>query len=85
MTGLKVQNIQTAPKVNNKQFNQKIGRKPKQTFSQRRHIDGQQEHEKMLLIAKYQRNVNKNFNEISLHIIKMAILKKSVHFAEDVE
>ena len=29
MTGLKVQNIQTAPKVNNKQFNQKIGRKPK--------------------------------------------------------
>ena len=37
----------------NKQLNQKMGRKPKQTFPQKRHRDGQQTHEKMLNIVHY--------------------------------
>ena len=32
-----------------------------------RHTDGQQTHEKMLNIIHYQRNANKNHNEISPH------------------
>ena len=31
----------------------KMGRRPKQTFLQRRHTDGQQTHEKMLNITNY--------------------------------
>ena len=54
--GINIQNIQIAhttqyPK--NKQLNQKMGRRPKETFFQRRHTDGQQAHEKMLNIANY--------------------------------
>ena len=37
----------------NKQPNQKVGRRPKQTFLQRRHTYGQQTREKMLNIAHY--------------------------------
>ena len=47
-----------------------MGRRSKQTFLQRRHIDGQKAHEKMLNIANYQRNANQNNNEISPHISK---------------
>ena len=36
-----------------KQLNQKVGRKTKQTFFQRRYTDDQQTHEKMLNIANY--------------------------------
>ena len=32
----------------------KMGRRPEQTFSQRRHTDGQQAHEKMLNITNHQ-------------------------------
>ena len=39
-----------------------MSRKPKQTFFQRRHEDGQQTHEKMLNIANYYRNANQNYN-----------------------
>ena len=35
----------------NKQPNQNVGKRPKQTFLQRGHRDGQQTHEKMLNIA----------------------------------
>ena len=53
---------------NKKQIIQsKMGRRPKQTFLQRRHIDGQQAHEKMFNIANYQRNANQNYNEIPPH------------------
>ena len=54
--GISLQNIQTAHAAQyqkNKQPNQKMGRRSKQTFLQRRHTDGQQAHEKMLNIAKY--------------------------------
>ena len=37
----------------NKQPNQKMGRRPKQTFLERRHTDGQKAHEKMLNITNY--------------------------------
>ena len=37
----------------NKQPNQKMGGRPKLTFLQRRHIDGQEAYEKMLNITNY--------------------------------
>ena len=37
----------------NKQPNQKMGKRPKQTFLQRRHADGQKAHEKMLNNTNY--------------------------------
>ena len=36
-----------------KRPNQKMGRRPKQTFLQRSHTDGQQTHEKMLNVTNY--------------------------------
>ena len=44
-----------------------MGRRPKQTFLQRRHIDGPKTHDKMLNITNYQRNANQNYNEVSPH------------------
>ena len=44
-----------------------MGRRPKQTFLQRRHTDGQKAHENMLNIVNYQRNANQNYNEVSPH------------------
>ena len=51
----------------NKQPNPKIGRRPKQTFLQRRCIDCQQTHEKMLNITNHWRNANQNYDEVSPH------------------
>ena len=50
-----------------KKNNQKIGRRPKQIFLQRRYSDGQQAHEKMLIIANYYRTTNQNYNELPPH------------------
>ena len=64
------QNMQAAHTTQcqkNKQLNQKMGKRPKQTFLQRRHTDGYQTHEKMLNITHYQRNVNQNHNEVPFH------------------
>ena len=50
------QNIQAAHTIQyqkNKQSNQKVGKRPKQTFLQRRNTKGQQEYEKMLNTANY--------------------------------
>ena len=44
-----------------------MGRRPKYTFLQRRHTDGQDTYEKMLNITNYQRNANQNYNEVSPH------------------
>ena len=44
-----------------------MGRRPKQTFLQRRHTGGQEAHEKMLSMTKYQRYASQNYNEVSLH------------------
>ena len=45
-----------------------MGRRPEQTFFQRKHTDGQQAHEKMLNISNHDRNANQNKNEMSPHI-----------------
>ena len=39
--------------IKKKQPNPKMGRRPRETFLQRRHTDGQQAHEKMLNSANY--------------------------------
>ena len=44
-----------------------MGRRPDQTFLQRRHTDDQEAHEKMLNIANYKRNANQNDSEVSPH------------------
>ena len=54
--GINLQNIQAAHAAQyqkNKQPNQKMGRRPKQTFLQRRYTDCQQTHEKMLNITNH--------------------------------
>ena len=54
--GINLQNLQTAHVAQyqkNKQPNQKMGQRPKQTFLQRRHTDGQEAHEKMLNLVNY--------------------------------
>ena len=56
-----------------------MGRRPKQTFLQRRYTDCQQTHERMLNIINHQRNANQNYNEISPHTVRMAIMKKSTN------
>ena len=53
---INLQNLQIAYAAQyqkNKQPNQKMGRRPKQTFLQRRHTGGQEAHEKMLNVANY--------------------------------
>ena len=53
---INLQNTQTAHAAQyekNKQPNPEMGRRPKQTFLQRRHTDGKQTHEKMLNITNY--------------------------------
>ena len=44
-----------------------MDRGPEETFFQRRHTDGQQEHEKMLSTANHQGNATQNHSEISPH------------------
>ena len=58
------------PFFNNKttnQSNKKMGRRPKKTFLQRRHLEDPWECEKMLNVANYWRNVNQNYSEVSPH------------------
>ena len=45
---INLQNIQTAHAAQYQKNNQKMGRRPKETFLQGRHTDGQEAHEKML-------------------------------------
>ena len=46
-----------------------MSRRPKQTFLQRRHTDGQQTHEKMLNTTHYKRRTNQNYH-VSLTVTK---------------
>ena len=60
----------------NRQPNENMGRRPKQTALQRRHTGRQQAHEKMFNITNYWRTVNQYYNEVSPHSGQNAIIKK---------
>ena len=45
----------------------KKSRRPKQTFFQRRNIDGQQAHEQMLNTTNYLKNANQDYNKVPFH------------------
>ena len=49
-----------------------MGGRLKQVFFQRRHIDSQKVHEKMLNITNLRRNANQNYNGVSLHTSQTA-------------
>ena len=53
-----------------------MGGKPKQTYLQRRHTDGQKAHGQMPNITTYQRNASQNYTKVSPHTVRMAIVKK---------
>ena len=42
-----------------------MGRRPKWTFLQRKHTDGQEAHGKMFNVSNYSRNTNQNYDEMS--------------------
>ena len=64
-----MQKAHTAQYQKYNQANEKMGRRSKQAFLQRRHTDSQEAHEKMLIITNYQLNSNQNYkNEVSSHI-----------------
>ena len=69
----------------NKQPNPKMGRRPKQTFLQRKYTDGQQTFEKMLNITNYQRNANQNYNEVSPHTGQNGHHPQTINAGEGVE
>ena len=76
--GINRRNIQIAhaaqyPK--NKQPNQKMGRRPKETFLQRRHPDGQEAHKKMLNITIREMQI-KTTIRYYLKPVRMALIKK---------
>ena len=56
-----------------------MGSELKQTFIQRRHKVSHQMHEKMLNIANYQRNLNKNYDEVPPHTGHRSIINKSTN------
>ena len=56
-----------------------MGRRPKYTFLQRRHTDGQQTHEAMFNITNHQRNANQTTMRYHLTPVRMAIIKKSTN------
>ena len=51
-----------------------MGRGYKYTFFQRKYIDGQQVHEKMLNITNYQGNANQGYH---LTLVRMVMIKKT--------
>ena len=55
-------------KKNKKQPNQKMGRRSKQTFIQRRHTDGKQANGKCSTLLNITEIANQNHNEVPPHI-----------------
>ena len=54
-----------------------MGRESEETFFQKRHVDGQQVHEKMLNVTNYQGNANQNYNEImTSHLLEWLLPKR---------
>ena len=69
LSGINFQNKQTVytASYQNKQPNQKLGRRSKQTLLQRRQTDGQQSPEKMLDVSTYERDTKQNHKNVSPH------------------
>jgi len=68
-------NIQKKKKI--KQPKQKMGRRPKKTFLQRRHTEGQKPHEKVLNTANYQSiKITVRYH---LALFRMSIIEKSTN------
>ena len=59
--------------------NQTKGRRPRQTFLQRKHTDGQWAHEKMLSITHYYRMQIKTTMRYHITPVRMAIIEKSTN------
>ena len=55
-----------------------MDKKPKQTFLQRRHTDGQEAQEKMFNIANYLRNANQSYGEASPHTSQSGYHQKNL-------
>ena len=55
----------------------KMGRRPVQTFLQRKHVDGQQVHEKMLNIANYREMKIKKTLRNHPTPVRIAMMKKN--------
>ena len=68
--------IQLNTKTKTKQTNQKMERRPTQTFLQRRHTNGQDAYEKMLNIINQKRNANQTTMKYYLTLVKIAFIKK---------
>ena len=77
----------TQRNIKNQTTNQKTGRRPEQTFFQRRYMDGQQAHEKMLTITNHQRNAIQNHHEISPHTFQNGYYQRQqiTRIVKDVE
>ena len=56
-----------------------MGKRPKETFLQRRRSHGQQVHEKMLHTSSYERSAIKTTKSYHLTSVRMAIIKKSTN------
>ena len=74
----KIQIVHTAQYQENKP-SQKMGRRPKHIFLQRRHIDGPKAHEKVLNLTNNHGNANQNYNKVSTFTVRKPIIKKSTN------
>ena len=68
--------IQRAHTAKKKKINKWAEDLNRHFFFQKRHIDGQQEHEKMLNITYHQGNANQNHNKISPHTCRNSYYQK---------
>ena len=75
---IKPPNIQRAhtAQYQKKHLNQKMSRRPKQTFLQSRHTDGQKVHEKMLNLTNYQKMQIKTKMGYHVTPVRIAIIKQ---------
>ena len=86
---INLQNIETAHEAQyqKKKTIEKIGRKSKQMFLQRRHTGGQKAPENILNITNYQRNANQTKMSYYLTLVRMVIIKilQTVNSGEGVQ